>query len=162
MLGRKFARSLANTLLALAMAGTALGGCAAKKDASSASTDDMAEDIDVRSGTTGGDTASQEEAPVDRLADPAAEPTRSITTADTSTDAPKKEAEHRVAGKRVAASPAVVGGTAAGSGAATGQGYGGGKYKSMNVPAGRADVDRNTEGYKDYGVNAWTDTAKDH
>ncbi|MCA9675933.1 MAG: von Willebrand factor type A domain-containing protein [Kofleriaceae bacterium] len=32
----------------------------------------------------------------------------------------------------------------------------------MNVPAGRADVDRNTEGYKDYGVNAWTDTAKDH
>jgi Ca-activated chloride channel family protein len=165
MLRRSVARTLARSLLALALVQTALGGCQSKTARSRATGGEATvptADERITTGLLEGQGAGN--AAPDR-ADP-----RAALASPTAPMPPPPPGETN----QPAAMPAKDLGKASvgpgGGGSGTGIGYGRvGTMGKGNVAAGprrpmamTGDDATSSEGYKDHGQNAWTDTAKDH
>ena len=162
MLRRSVARTLARSLLLLALAQTALGGCQSRSAPPARREAAALHGADQRPGDTTTAAPLEEQTKADKNA-----------PAPTTTPAPepKKEADGTASMALQPRAPAPSGATSAGL---VGQGVGGGGvgtgYGTLGAPAvaGRKGLalDRgdsvSAEGYKDYGQNAWTDAAKDH
>ncbi len=159
MLRRTAARSFARSLLMLALAQTALGGCQSSggRAPTVSSTDHEAQN--------GAPTTPTEPAPVGDLTNAPAKLTeekqppppspRPTTTAQTGTATAPMLADPSRALGNGRGHVGVLGG----QGQAVGSpGY---AIAGRRMPATVADG-QSGEGYKDYGKNAWMDTAKDH
>ncbi|HVV85255.1 MAG TPA: VWA domain-containing protein [Kofleriaceae bacterium] len=186
MLRRTVARSLARSLLLCALAQTALGGCSSRSAQAPAGRRESPVAVPTGGSATGSGSAANAvdvggSGSAASTPTPTPTPTSSIvsqTAATADTNAPAKPALAPTVpmpppppGTIVPLAHAqraqgVVGDLGGASGIGAGYGVGYGRMGATSGTRGNyalaAHDPVSTESYKDYGTNAWTDTAKDH